>query len=49
MHISILVLVGLLVGAFVFGVAFGWNNGKSSLINKLPQNLKDAVNLAIKK
>ena len=37
------------IGAFIFGVLFGWNNGKASLIKKLPANLQDAVNSALKK
>ena len=43
MHISILVLAGLLVAAFVAGALVAWNNTKSSLKAKLDGEIGKAT------
>lgn len=43
MHISILLLSALLIGAFVTGALVAWNNSKSSLKGKIDADLKNAT------
>lgn len=46
MHISILLLVFLLVGAFILGAFVAWNNTKSSLKAKLDSEIGKATGSA---
>jgi len=48
MHISILLLVFLLIGAFTFGAFVAWNNTKSSLKAKLDGEIGKATGDAAK-
>jgi hypothetical protein len=48
MHISLLLLAGLLAAVLVVGVFFGWNNGKSSTIAKIESETKTLVGDAAK-
>ena len=42
MHISILLLIGLLGAAFIAGALIAWNNSKASLKAKIDDDLKNA-------